>query len=78
MGSKHVAMRDRKFLLQSGLYVGCVSLVSGVAVLATGMSKAMQTEILRSARSSGWLERASVGTSSGKESPSAAKKINEM
>ena len=29
MGSKQVALRDRAFLLQSGLYVGCVSLVSG-------------------------------------------------
>ena len=33
MGSKHVAMRDRKFLLQSGLYVGCVSLVSGLSII---------------------------------------------
>jgi len=31
MGTKHVALRDRTFLLQNGLYVGCVSLVSGVA-----------------------------------------------
>jgi len=31
MGSKQVALRDRAFLLKSGLYVGCVSLVSGVA-----------------------------------------------
>ena len=29
MGSKHVALRDRAFLLHSGLYVGCVSLVAG-------------------------------------------------
>ena len=33
IGSKHVAMRDRKFLLQSGLYVGCVSLVSGLSII---------------------------------------------
>jgi len=31
MGSKHVALRDRAFLLHSGLYVGCVSLVAGIA-----------------------------------------------
>ena len=29
MGSKQVALRDRGLLLQSGLNVGCVSLVSG-------------------------------------------------
>merc|ERR1719341_54289 len=31
MGTQHVALRDRTFLLQNGLYVGCVSLVSGIA-----------------------------------------------
>ena len=35
MGSKQVALRDRAFLLQSGLYVGCVSLVSGRHFLST-------------------------------------------
>ena len=33
MGSKHVALRDRAFLLHSGLYVGCVSLVAGTSTL---------------------------------------------
>ena len=36
MGSKHVALRDRAFLLRSGLYVGCVSLVAGTS---TAISK---------------------------------------
>ena len=34
MGTKHVALRDRTFLLQNGLYVGCVSLVSGLQLLS--------------------------------------------
>ena len=33
IGSKYVALRDRAFLLKSGLYVGCVSLVTGRQVV---------------------------------------------
>merc|ERR1719430_1688685 len=42
MGTQHVALRDRTFLLQNGLYVGCVSLVSGIAnALATSPAGAL-------------------------------------
>ena len=38
MGTQHVALRDRTFLLQNGLYVGCVSLVSGLQLLSADLN----------------------------------------